>query len=271
MAKKKKQKTSKQRGWLVSSKQINQWLDQAADHLVAENHPAVVKTCRRVLRYLPSGAKERTQTLDYLSIALMMQQEFDDAYAALSEAISVAPNNAHLWHNRGIASLYTMRYAQAVLDFEQAVALETDPDLRADCINKLADARKAAEHERALRGPDFTLAELVEQEELYQQAVQAMEAGRWDAAGQLFRRVIEMGDCLPQPWGNLGACMLMEKQYDACEAALRRALELDPNYQMARENLQKLAEMRADNRTPDQIVVSKPYKKRKPNLSVRFD
>ncbi len=31
-----------------------------------------------------------------------------------------------------------------------------------------------------------------------------------------------MGDCLPQPWGNLGICLMMQERYDEAEAALKR-------------------------------------------------
>ena len=194
--------------------------------MAVEDYDGVIRTCRRVLRYVPAQAKQRARALDHLSIALMMQQEFEEAFAALSEAVTITPDEAYLWHNRGLASLYTIRYGQSVLDLERAVELETNPDLIAEFTKVLADARKMAEHERALRGPNFTLEALIEQEDLYQQGVQLMSAGRWREAGRVFRQVIELGDCLPQPWGNLGACLLMEHQYDECEAALRRALEI---------------------------------------------
>ena len=148
--------------------------------------------------------------------------------------------------------------------------LETNPDLIAEFTKVLADARKMAEHERALRGPNFTLEALIEQEDLYQQGVQLMSAGRWREAGRVFRQVIELGDCLPQPWGNLGACLLMEHQYDECEAALRRALEIKPDYRLARTNLQVLAEVRATGQLPEEFLVSQPFKERKPNISVKF-
>ena len=52
--------------------------------------------------------------------------------------------------------------------------------------------------EMALRGPDFTLDQLIEQEDLFQNGLQLKEAE------QAFQASIAMGDCLPQPGGNLG-------------------------------------------------------------------
>jgi len=37
-----------------------------------------------------------------------------------------------------------------------------------------------------------------------------------------------MGDCLPQPWGNLGACLLMEQQADESPRTKAGQLEAEP-------------------------------------------
>jgi Tfp pilus assembly protein PilF len=107
-----------------------------------------------------------------------------------------------------------------------------------------------AEDERALRGPHFTLDQLIAQEELFQQAVQVMAQQRWAEAEPLFRQSIALGDVLPQPWGNLGLCLLMQRQFDAAEVALRRALEIDPSYTIARQNLAALPAIRATGKLP---------------------
>ena len=49
-----------------------------------------------------------------------------------------------------------------------------------------------------------------------------------------------MGDCLPQPWGNLGICLMMQERYDEAEEALKRALVIDPKYAIAKNNLAAL-------------------------------
>src|SRR5260370_9332640 len=86
------------------------------------------------------------------------------------------------------------------------------------------------------RGPDFTLDQLIEQEGLFQNGLQLMEAGEWEEAEQAFQASITMGDCLPQPWGNLGISLMMQERYDEAEAALKRALVIEPRYTLATIN-----------------------------------
>jgi len=120
-----------------------------------------------------------------------------------------------------------------------------------------------------LRGPDFTLDQLIEQEDLYQRGVDMMVQGEWEEAERFFKQSIEMGDCLPQPWGNLGNCLMMQERYDEAEAALRRALVIDPRYKIAKNNLAMLPQTRRTG-PPKEIGISDPFKNAKLNHSVNF-
>jgi len=67
--------------------------------------------------------------------------------------------------------------------------------------------------------------------------MKSMEASQWDEAKQALQASIAMSDCLPQPWGNLGICLMMQERYDEAEEALKRALVIDPNYSIAKKQL----------------------------------
>lgn len=70
-----------------------------------------------------------------------------------------------------------------------------------------------------MREPDFTVDQLIEHEKLFQQGLLLMGSERYEKAGQAFQASIALGDCLPQPWGNLGACLMMQEHYEESEAA----------------------------------------------------
>ena len=123
-----------------------------------------------------------------------------------------------------------------------------------------------------LRGPDFTLEQLIEQEDHFQHALECMEAGKWQEAEEALRQTIAMGDCLPQPWGNLGICFMMQERYDEAEAALKRALDIDPKYTIAKQNLAALPETRRKG-PPKEFAVSEPFRgsRLKQSLTVIVD
>jgi tetratricopeptide (TPR) repeat protein len=229
---------------------IDRWLDRAARQLVATDYPGVIATAGRVLRAPIASSEQRAEAYDRLGAAYMLLQQHEDAYAMVTAAVVLTPDNPLLWYNRGITARYTTRFGQSLRDFERAQALDEDGLLADKLADALPFARSLAEDERRLRGSDFTLDQLIAQEELFQQAVQVMAQGRWAEAEPMFRQNIAMGDVLPQPWGNLGLCLLMQRQFDAAEAALRRALEIDPSYTIARQNLAELPKIRATGQLP---------------------
>jgi tetratricopeptide (TPR) repeat protein len=83
------------------------------------------------------------------------------------------------------------------------------------------------------------------------------------------KAVIDMSDCLPQPQGNLELTMLMQKKYDEAEVALKRALEIDPNYDLARRNLAMLPLTRQTGETP-QFALRDPAAQAKVNLTLKL-
>jgi tetratricopeptide (TPR) repeat protein len=154
----------------------------------------VISTTQRILRHTATSPEQRAAAPDYLGAAHLMLQHFDAAYAALSQALALTPDDAYLWYNRALASRFTMRFGQALRDLERAVALESDPLLAQKIAEELRVSRQMAERELAMRGRDFTLEQLLAQEEQFQRGVQQMAAEAWEQAEQTFRQVIAMGD-----------------------------------------------------------------------------
>ena len=247
MSKKQKQKRQSRpipKGWRVNPQQVRTWLSAAERQLVEKRYEAAVQTARRVLRNVPEDSNPAGEAYQHLGVAYSMLQDFDRAYEALSKALVVFPEDATIWYNRAGVARYTMRFGQSVRDLERTLELESSPGLRERYEEDLAFAREIAQKEMAMRGPDFTLDDLIEQQELFQSALRWMEKEQWAEAEQALRRVIEMGDCHPQPWGNLAGCLIMQARYDEAEQALQRALEIDPDYDLAQRNLALLPTIR---------------------------
>lgn len=261
----KKSKRVKHRGKQAQSHSINQLhieqlMGRAKSQLHQGNFAGAIDTCQSLLnRYLQRPTPLRVEVLAYMGMANAMLKNFQESYDIFTEAVGIDPTNAELWYSRGLASNNTFRAGQAILDFERAIKfLDTTPALapyRDEMLKRftgeLEKTRALAEEAMELRGPDFTLEQLIEQDEAFQFGLMMTRANRWQEAEQAFRRVISMGECLPQHSGNLGVALIMQGRYDEAEAALKHALEFDPHYQLARENLAVIPVLRRGGPQPE--------------------
>ena len=268
MAKKSKQFKRKKKVTAISS-QFDKWMDLIGHQIFKGDYGEAVTNCERLLNYLPRHAPQRADVLAQLGTAQGMLQNFPQSYEAFSEALALEPNNAELWYNRSLASQFTIRFGRALRDIERAIELNTRSELAEQFADALEFSREMAEKSMELRGPNFTLDQLIEQEDLFQQGLKLMEAWKWEEAGQAFQASIDLGDCLPQPWGNLGICLLMQERYDEAEAALKRALVIDPEYSLAKDNLALLAETRRTG-LPDRVAMNQPFKGSKLKQGITF-
>ncbi len=266
----KKSKSSKQKKSVVTNlSQVDRYLDAIGQQIIRKNYAEAVTLCEALLRYLPPHAPQRADALSQLGVAQSMLQNFKESYAAFTAALALDPTNAELWYNRNTASRFNSRFGQALRDIECAIELNTRSELTKKFEEDLKFNRDLVKKSIKLRGPNFTVDQLVEQENLFQQGLTLMEAGEWEESGQAFQASIAMSDCLPQPWGNLGICLLMQERYDEAEAALRRALVVDPKYSIAKNNLKLLAEARL-NGPPDILGVNDPFRNSKLKQSITF-
>ena len=168
-----KTKQSKhQRKFTASLSPVDKYLDLIGHQIFQGNYTEAVAVCERLLNYLPQHALQRVDVLDQLGTAQAMLQNFPQSYAAYTEALALEPKNATLWLNRGMASRFTSRFGRSFRDYERANELNTRPELTKKLEEELKFARELAEKTLKLRGPDFTLDQLIEQEDLFQDGLQ---------------------------------------------------------------------------------------------------
>jgi Flp pilus assembly protein TadD len=234
-------------------------LDKAENQLLKQDWKGAARTSLALLKWLPQDRELQEVAWATLGNAYIMLKDFDQGYLAFSKALEYSPESAYLWFNRGTAALFTFRSGQAQRDLEKAVKLEEDKRERRRYQKSLDVARRIVKDDLRKRGHGFTIEQLIEQQELFNQGVRQMAEKRWHEAEQTFRRVIAMADILPQPNGNLGISLLMQQRWEEAEAALLRALEIDPKYQLARENLAVLDKTRKKGKIPRDFRISSPF------------
>ncbi len=273
MRKKRPVAPQRPKGWLASHAQIEAWQDQAGQMLVQKNYSHAVDICKKALRYLPQNAPKRAELYHLMGNAYGLLQQFEESYQVLSKALAIAPNDPYIWYNRAVTCRYTARTAQSLRDLERAIELEGAGDMTGKFAEELAFAQQLVQSELATRGPHFTIEELLEQQEWFQQGLRLSAEHRWEEAAEAYRHSIAMGDCLPQPQGNLGMCLLMLQRFDEAEQALRRALEIDPQYKFARRNLEILEQVRETGAMPVFGGIQSPFEghELKKSLTIRYE
>jgi tetratricopeptide (TPR) repeat protein len=250
----KKTKRSRQSiGNIAKPQHVEEYLILIHTQIARSDYAGVIDTGQKLLGYLPKRSEEYAEILGYIGTSHAKMRHFPQAYDAFTEALSIQPDNAYFWFNRGVIDEFVGRLGQSVRDLERAVELlfadPSDP-LARDAEKALKRSMKDAQKAMKERGRNFTLDQLIEQESLNLHGLELARAQKWEEAEQTFRRIIALGDCYPQPWGNLGVCLLKQQRYDEAEAAWKRALAIDWRYSLARTNLKALERIRRGEDVP---------------------
>lgn len=209
----------------------------------------VIHVCERLFAVVPPRTPHAAETLALMGLAHGMLNHFSEGYAAFNKAVAIDPQNPELWYNHSIACSFTERTGQALRSAERAVQLlgPQHGEFNQKMVQELATCRQAAQKSLRARGKDYTLDQLIDEEEHFQLGLTLIEAEKWPEAERAFRHITESSHALAANWVNLGVCLTMQKRYNEAEAAFKRALELDPGAKMTIDNLAALPKLKPTN------------------------
>lgn len=239
--------------------QLVEQLYQARQELRIGNFLGVISACERLLLVLPERRSDiGVELLAMLGLAHGMLDHYEQSYDLFSEAIDIDPMNAELWYNRGLTSSSMNQVAASVQDLERAVELSRNKTSEATrrFAARLQEGRQELEEEMRLYGGGITLAQYREHEVLFASALNLVKQRQWSEAESLFRQLAQAGYSVPSYWGNLGVCLLAQARYDEAEEALKQALSIDPDYALARDNLQKMPSARRSRQPLEPRIVN---------------
>jgi tetratricopeptide (TPR) repeat protein len=209
-------------------------------------------TLERGLEYLESGrpkaarprlerfvatCPERADGRSALGVCLLELRDFDGAITELRAAADLEPAEAlHRW-NVAAACKQADRLGGAYLALRDYLATGDDGTGATERRREAKSFVRA--YERMLQDchPGVELTDYLRGEELFARAYAALVDGRPEEALGGFRAVLDLVPRHYPSWGNLGAAYLaLERRSEAAEC-LNRALELNPEYTVARKNL----------------------------------
>ncbi|HWE31472.1 MAG TPA: tetratricopeptide repeat protein, partial [Polyangia bacterium] len=145
----------------------------------------------------------------------------------------------HRW-NLASAAKQAERMGGCYLALRDYLSLPDDSEGASDRRDEARNFVRA--YERMLRGshPGVPLSDVLRGEELFARAFAALSEGRHAEAANGFEEVLALVPRHYPSWGNLGAAYLALERVQEARRCLERALELNPEYTVARHNLELL-------------------------------
>lgn len=150
-------------------------------------------------------------------------RKYIEALAYYNRAIELNPENKVAWNNKALTLVKLHREDEALKAYKKA--LEIDPGYRTaqNNLNRLMERRKRV----SVMDMDFEIAEKL------------IKEGRYHEAIIHYNLAIRKHPRFPAAFNNRGIAYLKLREYDNAIRSFKKALEIDPHYKAAKENLEK--------------------------------
>jgi tetratricopeptide (TPR) repeat protein len=202
------------------------------------------RAARARLQRFVVGHPDNAEGQSALGVCLLELDQVEPALAHLEAAARLEPAEAlHRW-NLAAAAKQAERMGGAYLALREYLKLSDDSD---GATERHKEARSFVRaYERMLRESHqgIPLSDVLRGEELFARAHAALSEGRAEDAQHGFEEVLALVPRHYPSWGNLGAAYLALEKREEALRCLHRALELNPDYTVARQNLALLEDPR---------------------------
>jgi len=170
-----------------------------------------------------------------LSVKLFQNRQYPDAIAAAQRYLRRKPGSAEALINIGISYANMGKWDDAISATQHALLIKPDSQLAWNNLRWMLASRGAA-HPTA---------------EAYQeQALSLYQAGNFRACVDMARQALKLYPQYTKAFNLLSVCHLNLGMFDDAIANAREALRIEPDFQLARNNLKQAIELKAGPSTP---------------------
>jgi tetratricopeptide (TPR) repeat protein len=210
------------------------YFDQVITDYPAPNRPYQLDQHFEQLQKVLVGLHDSSALVN-LAKAYFNLKRYEEALAALEQAIRLDPNLARAYNGKGIALGNLKRYEEALAAYEQAIRLDpTDP---LAYYNKGIALHNLKRYEEALAALEQAIRLDPNLARAYNGKGTALgNLKRYEEALAAYEQVIRLDPTNTDAYTNKGAALGDLKRYEEALAALEQAIRLDPNYTLAYYN-----------------------------------
>lgn len=190
----------------------------------------------------------------------MILADPEGAIPFFRKAVSVFPPMAEAHCNLGLCYTRIARIGEAVASFRKAIRYSAGDDSTAA---RARDEIQALEKIVIANGSYESLDACLESQRLFDLAYEHLLAQRYEAAADMFGRVLAQNPDHVQSHGNLGLVYAGLGRKALALEHLEKAIALDPTYEPALQNRKIIARMKeGEPRRPDAIAETEYYRER---------
>lgn len=216
-------------------------------YLKTRQYDKAIRSLREAIRLKDNNFS----TYRALALAYFNAGRYKDVLPTLdkAETLARAPRDKYaVYRTRGAAAFNAGNYSRAAADLEKAVLIQrgnADDALQLGIsyfrLNQPAKAEQYLQQALALNPQNKNAARFLSQLQ-YREAVDAIEAGRYQEAAKTLRDFVDRRPDDAEAWFNLGLAYLFAESYGAAEESFLRVVKLTPDNGEAHDRLGYLYE-----------------------------
>jgi len=236
---------------------------QRERHFITPINPEIDEECDRILSAVESGHLSRGEELmkelykkypDYhtvlygMGVCHVLQDKFEEAIEFFKRAVDIFPYLTEAHFNMAMAYIKLGDIAGVVRGFREVIRVGGNEELVSEAKRRLDDLEVTI---KELNG--FNLDTYLNNSETFDKAFAALQNNEFVSAINLFKRVLATDPKHVQSWGNLGLAYAGMGKKDKALECLDKALELDPEYEIAAVNRIAIEKLREGERLEGKI------------------
>ena len=189
-------------------------------------------------------------------ILALHEEKWEEAIWFFNAAVEINPSYIEAYYNLAVAYKGVINFKGMAVSLEKVIELyREDPELADHAKEMLDELRTAFES-----SGDVTLEEMIEAQTYFDEAFKHMQLLDFVTAVELFKKAISINPEPPQAYGNLGICYGSLGEKESALIYFDMALEIDPNYELARVNRELVERLEQGERLSfDQLLATDYY------------